>query len=211
MAKRSKNFATIIYPESAPENFVDLIKEAKVSFLLSPLHDKDIAVDGNLKKPHYHLILIFDSLKSVDQVREVIAPFGGTGCEIVNSLVNYARYLCHFDDPDKAQYLLDDVISYGFDYSALIESKSDKYETMARIVDFCIETKCTSYARLLIYARYKDFSMFRALCDNSYAIREFLRSITQDVQDCNDNLDLEDSDDEWTYSGGFDTENPFSL
>lgn len=206
-SKRSKNFATIVYPESTVDNFVDVLKEQKVSFLLSPLHDKDVNIDGTAKKSHYHLILIFDSLKSIDQVKEVISCVNAVGCEVVNSLVNYGRYLCHLDDKDKYQYPINEVVSYGYDYESLIASKSDKYDLMAKIVDFCVETQCTSFYRLMLYARHKDFEMFKLLCDNSYFIREFLRSSVADLKD--DKLKLENT--EWQYSGGFDEENPFPL
>lgn len=174
-SKRSKNFATIIYPDSAPDNFLDSIYACKVNFLLSPLHDSDLASDGSLKKPHYHLLFVFDSLKSCDQVKDLIATFGGVGCEIVNSLVAYARYLIHLDDSDKHQYSSDDVIAYGIDYQSFIVRPSDKYELMARVIDFCESTGCTSFRRLLLYARHSDFEMFKILCDNSYVVREFLR------------------------------------
>lgn len=198
-AKRSKNFASILYPDSCDPNFIDLLKESHVNFLLSPLHDKDKTSDGEDKKPHYHIILIFDSLKSLDQVRDVLEPIGAVGCEIVNSLVSYGRYLCHLDDKDKYQYSTDDVVAYGYDYQDLIASKLDKYDTMARVLDFCINAKCYNFSRLLIYARHNDFDMFKVLCDNSYMIREFLRSAAEDVSISQD----------WVTSDGFDSENPF--
>lgn len=207
--KRSKNFATILYPESCPSDFLGILKSFKVSFLLSPLHEYDVNSNGELKKPHYHLVLIFDSLKSIEQVQEVLEPVNAVGCEIVNSLVNYGRYLCHLDDKDKYQYDVNDVVSYGYDYSNLIATKADKYETMARILDFCVATKCCNFSRLLLYARQKDFEMFKILCDNSYMIREFLRSAIQDTSFRSDDVPLDDSD--WVYSSGLDSDNPFSI
>ena len=52
MADRARNFATIIYPESAPNDFLLILKDFKVNFFLSPLHDKDCDIHGELKKPH---------------------------------------------------------------------------------------------------------------------------------------------------------------
>lgn len=205
-AKRSKNFATIIYPESCPDDFLDLIRDCKVNFLLSPLHDRDVSSDGTLKKPHYHLIFVFDSLKSCDQVKDLFGTFGGVGCEIVNSLVSYARYLIHLDDPDKCQYSSDDVVAYGIDYQSFIVRPSDKYDLMARVIDFCESSGCTSFRRLLLYARHEDFEMFKLLCDNSYVIREFLRCSREDLKD--DDLDLHALD--FKHSSRLDDDgNPF--
>ena len=69
---RKRNFVTIIYPESAPENFKEIIGDWHIPAFLSPLHDKDVNPDGEKKKPHYHLMLMFRGKKSLDQVKEII-------------------------------------------------------------------------------------------------------------------------------------------
>lgn len=57
MAKNERNriFATVIYPESAPENFKDIISDWHIEAFLSPLHDKDINATGEAK----NLIIIY--------------------------------------------------------------------------------------------------------------------------------------------------------
>ena len=64
--------------------------------------------DGNKivkpKKPHYHVMIMYDSVKTIEQAREVLSAIGGVGVEIVNSVRGYARYLCHLDNPEKYQY-----------------------------------------------------------------------------------------------------------
>lgn len=74
MAKNERNriFATVIYPESAPENFKDIISDWHIEAFLSPLHDKDINATGEAKKPHYHLLVKFQGLKSDDQVKRCL-------------------------------------------------------------------------------------------------------------------------------------------
>ena len=49
---RTRNFATIVYPESAPENWKSILENEIVPALISPLHDKDINADGEKKKAH---------------------------------------------------------------------------------------------------------------------------------------------------------------
>ena len=39
-ASRFRNFATIVYPESAPEGWLDILDEECVEAFVSPLHDK---------------------------------------------------------------------------------------------------------------------------------------------------------------------------
>ena len=52
--ERKRNYATLVYPDSAPENWQEILSELKVPVFISPLHDKDVNADGKPKKPHYH-------------------------------------------------------------------------------------------------------------------------------------------------------------
>ena len=101
---RTRNFATIVYPESAPENWKTILEEAMVPAFISPLHDKDINPDGEIKKAHFHVILAFDTVKTLEQAQDIISKIGGVGCQPVVSLRGNARYLCHLDNPEKYQH-----------------------------------------------------------------------------------------------------------
>ena len=110
---RYRNFATVVYPESAPENWLEIIAESKTPVFVSPIHDKDINPNGEPKKTHYHVMSMNEGKKSKEQMIEFFSSFGGVGCEVVNSLRGYARYLCHLDNPEKAQYNPEDVKAFG--------------------------------------------------------------------------------------------------
>lgn len=47
---RTRNFGTVVYPESAPENWQTILSELCIPCFISPLHDKDINPDGETKK-----------------------------------------------------------------------------------------------------------------------------------------------------------------
>ena len=94
-AGRTRNFATVVYPESAPQDWLEKLAEAKIEALVSPLHDKDKNPDGEPKKAHYHVILMFETVKTTEQVKEITEKIGGVGVEKINSLRGYARYLIH--------------------------------------------------------------------------------------------------------------------
>lgn len=175
---RFRNFATIVYPESAPANWQDILEETFIPAFISPLHDKDINPTGEPKKPHYHVVLMFDGKKSLDQVKEITATFGGVGCEKVNSIRGYARYLCHLDNPEKAQYEQGSVRSLGgADYIGTIGLVIDKYKAIGEMIDFCKEYNIYSYSNLLEYCRVERFDWFRVLCDNGTVVmKEYLKS-----------------------------------
>lgn len=177
-SKRTRNFASVVYPESAPENWQEILAEEFIPAFISPLHDQDINPTGEAKKPHYHVILMFDGVKTTEQAREIFDKIGGVGCEVINSIRGYARYLCHMDNPEKAQYEPDRVRSLcGADYVAVVGLVTDKYKAIDEIMDFCDDNGITSYRDLMRYCRRERRDWFRVLCDNgTYVILEYLKS-----------------------------------
>lgn len=175
---RTRNWATILYPESATPNWELLLSEMHVPAYISPLHDKDINPTGEKKKAHYHIIFAFDGNKSRDQIEVICKAIGAVGLEKVSSLRGYARYLIHADNPEKAQYNADDVRTLGgLDYLSIISSPSDKYTAISEILEFCDNNNIRSYATLLRYCRSERTDWFRCLCDNgTYVIKEYLKS-----------------------------------
>ena len=137
---RRRNFATVVYPESAPEDWQTILQEQFIPAFISPLHDKDINPTGEPKKPHYHVMIMFEGKKSREQAVEVFEKIGGVGSEVVNSVRGYARYLCHLDNPEKAQYNIDEVRCIcGSDYAGVIGLAIDKYKAVREMIDFCDE------------------------------------------------------------------------
>lgn len=175
---RSRNFATMVYPESAPADWIQLLENEKIPALISPLHDSDFDRDGVQKKAHYHVLVKFSGKKSPEQVKAIFEKFGGVGCETVNSYKHYARYLCHLDNPDKAQYDTNKVIALnGVDYLDEIGNPADKYKAIREMMRFCKQNNIYSFAELLEIAEEEREEWFRVLCDSStYVIKEYLKS-----------------------------------
>lgn len=176
---RTRNFATVVYPESAPTGWQDILIEQFVPAFISPLHNLDVNPTGEVKKEHYHVIIMFDNVKTNEQAKEIFDLIGGVGCERVQSIRGYARYLCHLDNPEKHQYRIEDVRSLcGADYTGIIGLATDKYKAVGEMIDFCIENGIVSYSQLLIYARQERYDWFRVLCDNgTVVVKEFLKSL----------------------------------
>ncbi len=177
--KRVRSWATVLYPESATENWKDLLSEKCVPCFISPLHNLDVNADGEIKKEHYHILFTFDGKKSYEQVHEYCELIGSVGLEPVASTRAYARYLCHLDNPDKHQYDVKGVICLGgTNYSLSIGQASDKYTAIKDMIKFCRESGIYSYADLLDYASEYEIGWFRVLCDNgTIVIKEYLKSL----------------------------------
>ena len=178
MATRFRNFVTVVYEESAPPDWKSILSEQLVPAFISPYHDCDVNPTGEVKKPHYHVMIMFEGQKSPEQAKEIFDKIGGVGCLVVNSIRSMARYLCHLDNPDKAQYKVEDVTSLsGADYHGICSLAIDKYKAIGEMIDFCEENNIVSFSQLLVYCRAERFDWFRVLCDNGTVVmREFLKS-----------------------------------
>lgn len=178
-AGRTRNFATVVYPESAPQDWLEKLADLKIEALVSPLHDKDKNPDGEPKKAHYHVILMFETVKTTEQVKEITEKIGGVGVEKINSLRGYARYLIHADNPEKAQYNKADIKQFGgADYESICSLASDKYAAIREMIQYCTTNEIISYADLLRYAAEQNENWFRCLCDNGTVVmKEFLKSL----------------------------------
>lgn len=186
---RTRNWASIFYDDISV--WLDNLKSFNVPFFVSPFHDKDLSADGTPKKSHYHVLLMFDGVKTYDQAKEIFDSVGGVGCEKVASLRGYARYLCHLDDYDKAQYNPSDVYCYGAtaDYVGVIGLPTDKYDSIGAMMDWVDREHCLSYAKLLRYSRDYNEIWFRVLCDSgTLVMREYIKSFTWELN--TDNYDL---------------------
>lgn len=174
----ARNFATVVYPESAPENWKQILQDLKTAVFISPLHDCDCNPDGEVKKAHYHVMLMYEGKKNINTIRDLCATFGGVGCEKVESKRGYARYLCHLDNPEKAQYNPDDVVTYGGEnYTVVIGTVLDKYKAIREMIAYCNDNGVISYAELVEYCMRERDDWFRVLADNgTYMVKEYLKS-----------------------------------
>lgn len=179
-SQRTRNYATVVYPESAPENWLSIISESKIPVFISPLHDCDKNPTGEDKKAHYHVMAMYEGVKSSDQAKAFFTSFGGVGCEVVNSVRGYARYLCHLDNPEKAQYSVNDIKSFGgADYMHIIGTQADKAKSIREMIAWIEENDITCFADLLTHASINRSDWFDTLINSgSYVIKEFIKSRT---------------------------------
>lgn len=175
---RARNFATVVYPDSAPKNWRDILTAEHIAAFVSPLHDQDINPSGERKKPHYHVMLMFEGKKSKDQVKVIFDKIGGVGFETVQSQRGYARYLKHLDNPEKHQYTDKEVECFcGADYNSVCNLPTDKYKAIKEMMEFCKANDIVNYSYLLEYSSVNHFDWFRILCDNGTVVmKEYLKS-----------------------------------
>lgn len=162
---RQRNIATIVYPESAPSDWLDVLDGLMIKALVSPCHDKDVLEDGSPKKPHYHVLFYFPGKKSYKQIKEIVDLIGGVGIIKVLSFDGYAQYLCHLNHKDKYQYPIEEVKEFcGMKYQNYIKEviKKDDSELGAEIRQIILDFNITNYFRLMRFVdlehpEYRDY------------------------------------------------------
>lgn len=176
---RNRNYATIVYPDSAPENWMQILEDMHIPALISPIHDLDVAPDGTLKKAHYHVLVMYESLKSLSQAEKCVTAFGGVGTESINSLPAYGRYLIHLDNPDKAQYNATDVIAVsGADYAAVAHLSDDTTSVMRDIFAYIRVNQIHNFARFVDICAQNNEIWFRTLISHNFhsIITQYMKS-----------------------------------
>lgn len=101
---KKRNWAMVVYPESAPENWKEIIEKTGLPAAISPLHDKDVNPDGTPKKPHWHVIVVFSGPTSFNVVKNLTESLNSPIPQPLESVKGYYRYFSHKDNPEKAQY-----------------------------------------------------------------------------------------------------------
>ena len=108
---KKRYWAFVLYPESAPENWKDILQQTGLSICVSPLHDKDIDPTGQPKKSHYHIILCFSGPTTENVVKRITDNLNCPKPIALEQVRGYFRYLTHKDNPDKYQYNEKDIFT----------------------------------------------------------------------------------------------------
>lgn len=177
---RSRNWTFVLYPESMPSNWQAIIDELHIEYVVSPLHDKDLNADGELKKAHYHVLLLFGGVKSYEQVLNITDELN---CPIPQQCHNskaLVRYMAHLDNPDKMQYDISDIKGYGgVDVAELLKpTSSERYSLIKEMITFVKEENITEYKDLVDYAMFNRFDdWLPLLADNcTYMLGQYIKS-----------------------------------
>jgi len=178
--KRSSNWNFILYPESAPENWRELINETHIEWVESPLHDKDVNEDGTDKKAHYHITLLFPSLKSFDQVEEITKTLNAPIPVKCLSVKGSIRYMVHKDSPEKYQYDWNKIVPHnGADLSSLCAPTStERLQIQKDIIEYIRTNGVIEFFDVVNYATDEGLSDWLNVLLNfsTMAINAYIKS-----------------------------------
>lgn len=178
---RVRNWDIIVYPESAPDNWREVLEDLHIQWVESPLHDQDINPSTHEpKKAHYHVLLMFHGKKSYEQVCEFIAPLNCPIPQRCHDATGTIRYFAHLDNPDKHQYSTHDIVAHGgLDVTTYLQkSTSERYAIIRDMFQWCQDSNITEFCDLVDYAMMEHYDdWYPILCDkNTLVIKTYLQS-----------------------------------
>lgn len=159
MAETHRVWMGVIWDESKDPNFLSNFEEEGVrGFAI--LHDQDKYDSGESKKPHWHVLTIFQGKKSYSQMMDLYKRCAGDGVNTVKfreDIGGAARYLCHLDSPQKHHYDPHSVISLnGADYLDAVTTQSDrrKFDVQIKLLidqyNICYFNILSDYATFVV-------------------------------------------------------------
>lgn len=149
---KKRNWAFVLYPESAPKDWKDVLRQTGLMCAISPLHDRDVNPTGEPKKPHYHVILCYSGPTAYNVVKALTnGKLGQTIPQPLEQVRGYYRYLTHEDNPEKAQYNKADIQAInGFSIKDFVEmTKSEVVKYKREVQGFIRDNDILEYADLL--------------------------------------------------------------
>lgn len=169
--KQARNFIFVLYPDSESYDCQLLLNRLPHfwdSFYYI-LHDRDVYTEsdydsfvvenkgstpdwkiGDLKKPHYHVVVHSDS--PVMLGRAITKSGLSSGVFICKDLKSQVQYLIHMNHPSKYQYHPEEIITNATNLQKLLTRKEDAEEKAAKLFDAIQSTEICSITALSSWA-----------------------------------------------------------
>lgn len=149
---KKRNWAFVLYPDSVPDDWVEILRLTGLEIAISPLHDKD-EDEGKPKKAHWHVIAVYNGPTSSAVVERLsVEKLKGTKPIALEAVKGYYRYLTHMDNPEKAQYDESEIqLLNGFDeknYNDLTATQKDQIKL--DVIKLIEEMKIVEYRGLVL-------------------------------------------------------------
>lgn len=178
--KRSQYWSFIVYPESAPDNWKEILDDLVIPWVCSPLHDKDEVIIDGVKKPkkeHWHIIMKTGK-KSYRQVKEFSDLVCGAPPVAVQDPAAMTRYLIHMDHENKYQYDKKDIECHcGYDCKDWLGLTSrQQLKLLSDMITLCREQEIDEFTDLYFWAMDNDQEWWEYISMHIYQVKTILHS-----------------------------------
>ena len=176
---KKRNWAFVLYEESAPKGWREILQKTGLQCAISPLHDKDINPDKTPKKPQYHVILTYSGPTSYNVVKALTDSLNQPIPQALEQVRGYYRYLTHKDNPEKAQYDEREIKAInGFNIADFIElTRSETTQIKKNLQSLIRELRIVEYADLMDYLHDNEMNVeYEVASTNTYFFGKYIAS-----------------------------------
>lgn len=186
MNSKERYWTFVVYPESVFPEWKEYLQSLGLQCAISPLHNKDINANGEIKKEHFHVLVCFNGPTTYNKVKTLICDYiGSTIPQRVLSCKGMIRYFTHKDNPEKAQYDDSDIITLnGLDLKQFTDLTTSQILFIKKeIIKYINENNINSYNKLVnIYAYDSSMSdFFQVLSNNTIFFNTYIKSGKEDI------------------------------
>lgn len=178
---KGKYWCFVLYPESSPTNWHEVLNKSGLAWAMSPLHENDLNADGGKKKAHFHVIIIWKATTTYNAVKKFTnGTLNGTVPQVLHSPLGYYRYFTHKDNPEKYQYSESEILSgNGFDIADYAKmTKQQKLEMHMSISKMILEKQITSYAEAVMMCMGLGFDEYEMITTHTIHFTNLCKSVT---------------------------------
>lgn len=174
---KKRNWGAVVYPESAPDDWKEVLKLKGLTFAVSPLHDSDINPTGETKKAHYHIIICFPGPTTDKAVNDILNELNQPIAIPLESVRGYYRYFTHKDNPEKFQYDEKQIELYnGFDVTDVLNS-FEVFQSLKQIQLLIEEHDIIEYRSLMMFLMCNDYSeLWQVASSHTMFLNTYIKS-----------------------------------
>lgn len=176
---KKRHWGAILYPESLPADWKDILRRSGLPVAISPLHNKDYNPDGSKKKEHYHIIISYDGPTTLNNVKNITEALHAPNPQGLDSVRGAYRYFGHLDNPEKAQYSADEIVTInGFNILDFAElTRTEVTTIIRRLQQLTRDLDLVELADLADYLEMNDMMPeYDVLTSHTYFIEKYISS-----------------------------------
>lgn len=149
--QKERYWTFIMYEDSRPNNWKELLQEEMIEMSISPRHDRDMIEEtGELKKPHYHVLMCFNGPTTYNRAIEIANKVGANIVKRVLNVKGMYDYFTHKWNEEKAKYSEEDIITInGFNINDYGITQNEIEEMKREVIRLIREENITEYSILV--------------------------------------------------------------
>ena len=182
---KGKYWCFILYPDSAPENWREILNQSGMPWSASPLHEFDLNADGGKKKAHYHMIIVWQNSTTYSAVKKFThGKLCGTVPMLLQNPLGYYRYFTHADNPEKYQYDAAGITSgNGFDISDFAKmTRQQKLEMHMRLTQMILDENIRDYSEAVKMAMSLGFDEYEMVVSHTMHFTGLCKSVDYQIK-----------------------------